>query len=381
MNAQFEPAPIRKTIAGVIQSDNETPFYLPELEHPGEILKEDLEAMGWTQKDLAEVMGRPEQAISEIVKGTKQITPETAIELGTAMGQSPDYWLRLETSYRLALARGRQSSDTIATRARIYSMLPVREIARRGWLPEAGSLEEQVCAFFAIDSIWDEPRITASLRTASHRGPMVGAVAAWLRRVEVLAAAQSAASFDSGALHAALPDIAAMSEVPSRVSEVPGRLAALGVRFLVVPHLTKSFLDGGTVWIEGGPVVALTCRYNRVDNFWFTLMHELAHVVLGHTDTFAENLEDINDDPREVAANELASDVLLDPAAYSEVISSGDPDALVSAAVAVAARVHRHPAIVIGRLQHDNKIGYQRGRGYLEKVRHHLAAVSDPVPA
>ena len=59
---------------------------------PGRILKQELDARDWTQRDLAAILGRPEQAISEIVNGTKQITPETSLELSQAFGTSPEFW-------------------------------------------------------------------------------------------------------------------------------------------------------------------------------------------------------------------------------------------------------------------------------------------------
>jgi addiction module HigA family antidote len=72
---------------------------------PGRIVQRELEARGWTQKDLARIMQRPAQAINEIVKGGKQITPETAIELGKAFGMSPEFWTYLEVQYRLHIAQ------------------------------------------------------------------------------------------------------------------------------------------------------------------------------------------------------------------------------------------------------------------------------------
>jgi addiction module HigA family antidote len=72
---------------------------------PGRILGNELKARGWTQRDLAAMMGRPVQAISAIVRGVQQITPETAIELSEALGTSPEFWMNLETNYRLFLVR------------------------------------------------------------------------------------------------------------------------------------------------------------------------------------------------------------------------------------------------------------------------------------
>lgn len=71
---------------------------------PGDILREELSERGWSQREFAERIGRPYQAVSEIVNGRKAITAETAIRFAEALGTSPELWLNLETSYRLALA-------------------------------------------------------------------------------------------------------------------------------------------------------------------------------------------------------------------------------------------------------------------------------------
>ncbi|MEM9274271.1 MAG: HigA family addiction module antitoxin [Cyanobacteria bacterium P01_F01_bin.143] len=72
---------------------------------PGRILQRELNARAWTQKDLAAIIQRPPQAINEIIKGTKQITPETARELSAALGTTAEFWTNLEANYRLHLAK------------------------------------------------------------------------------------------------------------------------------------------------------------------------------------------------------------------------------------------------------------------------------------
>jgi HTH-type transcriptional regulator/antitoxin HigA len=67
---------------------------------PGEILQEEIDARGWSQIDLAQVLARPVQAVNEIIAGKKAITPETAVALSKALGTSPEYWLNLESSLR-----------------------------------------------------------------------------------------------------------------------------------------------------------------------------------------------------------------------------------------------------------------------------------------
>jgi len=72
---------------------------------PGHILRREIEARGWTQRELATKVGRPYQAINEIIHGRKQITAETALALSRVLGTSAEFWMTLETNYRLDLAR------------------------------------------------------------------------------------------------------------------------------------------------------------------------------------------------------------------------------------------------------------------------------------
>jgi len=85
---------------------------------PGNILRCELEARGWTQKDFSEMIHLSEKAISGIVNGTKQITPEAALKFAAATGTSPEFWINLEANYRLQLARKRSSKDELATIAK-----------------------------------------------------------------------------------------------------------------------------------------------------------------------------------------------------------------------------------------------------------------------
>ncbi len=72
---------------------------------PGRILERELEARGWTQSQLATVLGRPKQMVNEIINAKKRITPETALELGAAFDIPAEFWLNLETTYRLRLSQ------------------------------------------------------------------------------------------------------------------------------------------------------------------------------------------------------------------------------------------------------------------------------------
>ena len=86
---------------------------------PGDFNREELVARGWTQRDLAEILGRPTQAVNAIVNGKKEITPETAMALGAAFGSSSEFWLNLESAYRLAKVGPADAAIAVRARQRV----------------------------------------------------------------------------------------------------------------------------------------------------------------------------------------------------------------------------------------------------------------------
>ena len=286
---------------------------------PGRIIERELEARAWTQKDLAEIMGRPPQAINEIVRGRKAITPETAYQLAEAFGTSPDLWLGLEAQYRLHLAGKERDGAQIAQKSQIYSRVPVSELQKRSWIRETESvydLENEVCAFLGIDSIGQQPQVATRFRDTPAREPEHNAQIAWVQRVKHLAQAQKVETYELSRVKAALPELFSHTIKAGDVAQVPALLQNLGIHFLIVPHLPHTYLDGATFTIEGHPVIALTLRYNRIDSFWFTLLHELAHVVAGHEGVILDNLDEQNGSDVEQEANRkgLTYDLMMENA-------------------------------------------------------------------
>jgi HTH-type transcriptional regulator/antitoxin HigA len=339
---------------------------------PGRILTRELEARGWTQKDLARIMGRPTQAINEIVKGSKQITPETALELGEAFGTSAELWTNLEAQYRLALARKGKDIKEIARKSRLYSLAPVSELLKRGWIREGKTfeeLEQNVFAFIGAASTEEMEKRAVNFRHAQSRGPELSAQIAWVRRVEQMAETQHVAEFDLAHLENVLPELLACSTSPEDISRVPEILVQAGVHFVVVSHLEKTYLDGAKLTVGKNPVIALTLRYDRIDSFWFTLLHELAHIVLKHQGSYLDNLyEPDYVDGEEKEANRLASQWLLDSETFKVFVEETQPFFSRSAIIRFATSHERHPGIVVGRLHHEKLLDYKNLRGMLEKV-------------
>src|ERR1700675_4354860 len=127
-----------------------------EIFPPGDRLKEELEAPGWTQADFAQILGRPPRLISEIITAKRAITPETAHGLGEALGTGDELWMNLVSLYRLSQTR--VANDAIARRAKIFGQFPVKEMQKRAWLRTTTSLdalERQLKLYLQLSSLGD----------------------------------------------------------------------------------------------------------------------------------------------------------------------------------------------------------------------------------
>ena len=186
---------------------------------PGEVLGEELEARGMTQKELAARIGRPAQAINEIIKAKKSITPDTAIMLEKALGIGAQFWANLENDYRMTLARNRER-ERLTANAEWLSYYPVREMIKRGWM-EAGrdrqSKSKALLSFLGVANA--EPRVYQEavgfrITEAAQRSVSIGALTAWLRKGELDAQEISTNAYDAEAFSRALTKIKGMTEDP-----------------------------------------------------------------------------------------------------------------------------------------------------------------------
>ena len=202
---------------------------------PGEFIDEELEARGWSQVELAEVLGRPPRLISELVSGKRAITPETAKGLGAAFGTGPEFWMNLERDYRLS--RAMHDDDGVERRAKLYTKAPVKEMCKRGWIEPSENvevLEKRVHDFFQLSNIDDAPCLAHA--TSSQW--------AWLCRIQQLAQAMSVPKYSKRTLIEALGKMEALLAAPEEAGRVPGILAECGVRFVVVEKLPQAEIDG-----------------------------------------------------------------------------------------------------------------------------------------
>jgi HTH-type transcriptional regulator/antitoxin HigA len=158
---------------------------------PGEFLREELEARGWTQLDLAEILGVTPGHINNLISGKVSITPEMAKALGTAFDVDPQYWMNLESIYQLWRVRTPTASDGIARRAKLFAKAPVREMIRRHWIEPSNNLdvlEQRVLDFLNIKTLTDEPQVWFAARKSTSYRSLTAGQKAWLFRARRLAA-------------------------------------------------------------------------------------------------------------------------------------------------------------------------------------------------
>jgi len=349
---------------------------------PGEVLAAELDARGWSQRDLAEIMRRPHQAINEIIKSTKQITPETALELAEAFGTSSDFWVNLESNYRLALAERQQDKNKeIAKRSKLFSVAPVRELIRRGWIKTTkniAELEKEIYRFLDISSLNELPDVPQlAYRHAEEKRPLQAAEISWIKRVEQLVSNQKVGQFSIEDFMKTIPQLMNLAQRTEDVRNVPSLLLDAGVHFVIVPHLPKTYLDGATWPFEKKPVIALTARYDRIDSFWFTLMHEIAHIMNRHSGLFLDDL--YSDDPKddiEKVADSDACKWLIDQEKLNNFIRTTSRGSKVISRAAIlhfARELKRHPGILVGQLHFRKTLDYRHHRGLLSRFKVLLA--------
>lgn len=345
-------------------------------------LIEEMEARGWSQADLASIIGRTPRDVSALTTGKVMLRPEMATLLGEAFGTGAEYWMNLETAYQ-AWKAGRGARDSVARRARLFGVCPVRLMQKRGWLPETtdlDALERDVALFFRVDNVADveHQKLGLAARMACHySAPVSASHRAWARRALNLAeAVDVTVPFSSASFDACLAVLKTMLEDVEAVRRVPRVLADHGIRLLIVEPLPKTRLDGACLWLDNkNPVIALSLRYERLDWFWFTLWHELAHVKArdglnagGVVDDCLVGQDASRPDEKpaeEQAADAFAAQALVDQEELRGFMARVGPLYSRQRIVLFAKRLRVHPALVVGQLQFRKVIDYSHSRDLL----------------
>ena len=352
---------------------------------PGETLRDELEERGLSQAEFAEILGRPQSRINEVLNGKRRITADLARDLAEALGTSAEFWMNLEASYQLHRVRDRPVA-AIARRAAVYAKAPVREMTKRGWIEPTENievLEASVCRFLGVESIDDEPDLPkwAARKATAYNATTTPAECAWVMRAKQLSRTVYANKYDPKGFDKMVVELKLLVHAAPEIRHVPRVLAEAGIRFVIVQHLPKTKIDGACFWDSDQPTVALTLRFDRIDHFWFVLMHELGHVrdMEGSIDRDLQQEVSEPASEAEMRANQFASSSLVPLDKLDDFIARVRPTYKLPRIEAFAQRAGVHPGIVVGQLQHRDEVPYSIFRGTLVPVREIVttAAVAD----
>ncbi|MGI8425129.1 MAG: XRE family transcriptional regulator [Actinomycetota bacterium] len=359
-----------------------------EYRTPGQLIEHLLEERGWTQRILAIVLRIDESGLNKLVAAKRPLDANLAIALGEVFGVDPDRLLELQKSYDLAKARLVTRPDPgRAMRAWLFGNLPVAEMMARGWietadLREVSKVETGLCRFFSVPSVDQIEFLPHAPKKTDVFAPPTAAQLAWLYRVREIAAEMLVPRYSPRGLRDAVEAMRPLRIAVEATRKVPRILSDAGVRFVIVETLKSAKIDGVCFWLNDlSPVIAMSLRYDRIDNFWFVLRHEIEHVMRRHgkgavmLDAELEG-ERAGSGPtvveEERVANEAAADFCVSQASLDRFIARKAPYFPERDMLGFAHTLQIHPGLVAGQLQ--RRTGrYDRFRTHQVKVRYSIA--------
>lgn len=339
---------------------------------PGATIKEQLVDRGMKQKEFALRMDLSEKHVSKLINGEVQLTPDVAVRLEMVLGVPAKFWNNLEAIYREKLVRA-EAENAMDEDEQLAKQLPYNEMAKYGWVPTTRDPKERVVylrkyfevvrlALLEDDQI---TRIACRRLSVTEKGDF--ALLAWVQEARKEARNVATAPINIKKLQDILPEIRKMTvqtpqEFSGRLREL---LAECGIALVYLPHLKGSFLQGASFTDGKKIVVGLTARGKDADKFWFSLFHELGHILLGHIDLPNGTSEKDESDADKWSQNEL---IPTDRFNKFKLANDFTEPSIIS----FAESINIAPGIVVGRLQKEEIIGHNMMNGLKE---HYIIAV------
>lgn len=337
----------------VLVKDYESKRFPNQAPDPIEALRFRMDQMQLTPRDLEPIIGSRAR-VSEILTRKRPLSLSMLKGLHTSLGIPA-----------AALLGGTSRTGSAIDDAEL-ARFPIQELLRRGWLRVSSGADEievmsALEAFLAPVIGGGGPLASLTRRTQNERVDRPNdrhALMAWTARaIEVAGGLSPRERYRPESITpevlSGLAHLSVLDDGPRKAQEY---LLKYGITLVVVEHLPQTRLDGAVFFMTADrPIVALTLRYDRVDHFWFTLFHELGHLVHDFAEPSAGFFDDLeatgSRDPREAAADTFARDTLIPPEAWGKGPPQGahDPRYVRD----LSARLGIHPAIVAGRIRKE----------------------------
>ncbi len=328
---------------------------------PGDTIQEHIEHIGMSQAELAERLGRSVTKLNELIKGKAAITKETATKLEYVLGISASFWLNLERQYQdefLEIER----MEHLEQCKEWTEKFPLAIMKNIGIIPYTRNkieIANSLLKFFRVASPkqWADIYVGSSLafKIELKYTAEPEAISVWLRLGELQAKHINTVPFDKKTMRNSLEQIQNISynHPPNWLDDLQKIFASCGVALVYTPCIAKAPIFGASRWIKNNtlPLIQVTDRHKEYNSFWFTLYHELAHILYhGKKDIFIDGLESIeSDQEKEDEANAFAARMLLSEKERNELFSYASFDK--NLVLQLAQKFKKHPGIIVAQVQ------------------------------
>lgn len=255
---------------------------------PGDHLRNLLEENNWTQNDLAEIMSVSQKHINEIIQNKQALTIENAVLLSKVFGLSPEFWINTYLTYKLQNIEQSEKCISVMQKTELYKIMPIGEMIKREWIARPNNYIELIDY---INTFWGETEISEAKikekqahiylkKNEENEIINIAHATTWVQMLKNLSAKISSNPYSKEMLRDLIDNIHSYLLAENGIASFLNALENAGVKIIQLNHLSKTYLDGAAYFDELNPVVVFTCRVNRLDNFIFTLVHEIAHILL-----------------------------------------------------------------------------------------------------
>lgn len=330
---------------------------------PGATIKEQLEDRSMTQKEFSLRMGMSEKHISNLINGKVVLTPDAALRLESVLGVPAKFWNNLEASYRERIARVDEEL-AMEEDEKITANMPYSEMAKRGWVKKTRIMSEKVLElrkFFEVARLsnLDNANICIAYRRARTLNKNDYSALAWVQKVRQNAREiRLDTRINIKQLEELIPMIRKLTclKPDEFCGELVDTLAQCGVVLIFLNHIRGSGLHGAS-FVDGNRIViGISVRGKYADVFWFSLMHEIAHIICGHVYSMELTPENENE------ADAYARNALIPKGEFEKftagALNAGSLDQRTIRSFAQQIGVDE--GIVVGRLQNDKLIQHNQ---------------------
>ncbi len=336
--------------------------------HPGILIKDELDAIPeLNQRKLAQELDVKPSFLNEIIKGKRPVTADIAILLEKVLGISADYWMKFQSQFEIDKARVKQKNIRKIKNIELWSIIkeyvPVLYFKKYGYLKE--DIEKNIESIKTIYNVSSIDGLLASFSNNKYAFYRKSGklkineknMFAWSSLAEYEAKNQNINTFNFDNLSQLCLNLSTIFyENTNTVERVKEVLNQFGVKMLLIEKLEKTPIDGFSFWSENNPAIALTLRYNRIDNFAFTVMHEIAHIDLhlrnDRNQKFLDLTKKENIDKYEKEADLYAQENLIPNECWNDIQENHLP--LNDEKIGIIGDKYKiNPAILLGRVSYE----------------------------